>query len=68
MEYERQTKEKTRDHDFILQGPYLETEMVIQWETIPAHHKEQLFKSFSWFLSGLISIYVHGGICSGEGL
>ena len=27
----RETKEKTHDHDFILQGPYLDREKVIQW-------------------------------------
>ena len=32
MKYERETKEKTHDHDFILQGPYLGREKVIQWE------------------------------------
>ena len=32
MKYERETKEKTQDHDFILQGPYLDREKVIQWE------------------------------------
>ena len=31
MEYETETKEKTHDHDFILQGPYLDREKVIQW-------------------------------------
>ena len=31
MEYERETKEKTHDHDFMLQGPYLDREKVIQW-------------------------------------
>ena len=30
MEYETETKEKTHDHDFMLQGPYLDREKVIQ--------------------------------------
>ena len=32
MEYERETKGKTHDHDFILHGPYWDREKVIQWE------------------------------------
>ena len=44
MEYERETKEKTHDHYFILQGPYLDREKVIQWGKNPANHKEQILK------------------------
>ena len=44
MEYERETKEKIHDHDFVLQGPYLDREKVVQWEKKPANHKEQFLK------------------------
>ena len=40
----RETKEKTHDHDLILQGPYLDREKVIQWGENPANHKEQFLK------------------------
>ena len=45
MEYETETKEKTHDHDFMLQGPYLDREKVIQWgKKKPENHKEQFLK------------------------
>ena len=44
MEYERETKEKTHDHGFILHEPYLDIEKVIQQEKIPANNKAQFLK------------------------
>ena len=46
MEYERETKEKTHDHDFILHGPYWDREKVIQWgKKNPANNEEQFLKN-----------------------
>ena len=62
-----ETKEKTHDHDFILQGPYLDREKVIQWGK-----NLQIIKN-NFKIICLVSECAHGsvrngGIYPGQGL
>ena len=68
MEYERETKEKTHDHYFILQGPYLDREKVIQWGKKTLQIIKNNFKIICLVSECAHGYACNGGICPGQGL